>query len=65
MLHRSDGCARGSSPAVYGHLDPRAALLETWARGRYGIPYEKRMPLVMVPVDMELKRVLDDLQAPA
>jgi RES domain-containing protein len=51
---------RGAFPAVYGSLDPHTALLETLGTGgRYGIPYEERMPLVMVAVDVELARLLD------
>jgi RES domain-containing protein len=60
MLHGARWTPKGSFPAVYGSLDPQAALLETLGTGgRYGIPYEKRMPLVMVAVDVELERVLD------
>ncbi len=41
--------------AVYGTLDPYAALVET--EGTYGqsnIPFEQRLPLVMVAVDLTL-----------
>jgi RES domain-containing protein len=60
MLHGARWTPRGSFPAVYGSLDPQAALLEALGTGaRYGIPYEQRMPLVMVAVDVRLERVLD------
>jgi RES domain-containing protein len=60
MLHGARWTPRGAFPAVYGSLDPQAALLEALGTGgRYGIPYERRMPLVMVAVDVRLECVLD------
>jgi RES domain-containing protein len=51
---------RGAFPAAYGSLDPQTALLEALGTGdRYGVPYEKRMPLVMVAVNVNLERLLD------
>lgn len=45
---------------MYGSLDPQSALLEALGTGgRYGIPYEERMPLVTVAVDVKLDRLLD------
>lgn len=46
--------------AVYGTLDPYAALAETVGTfGSYAIPYEQRLPLVLVAIDVKLQRVLD------
>ncbi len=46
--------------AVYGTLDPHAALAETVGTyGSYAIPYEQRLPLVLVAIDVKLQRVLD------
>ncbi|MEX2168131.1 MAG: RES family NAD+ phosphorylase [Pirellulales bacterium] len=50
----------GLFPVVYGSLDPFAALAETiGAYGHYAIPFEQRMPLVMVGIAAELQRALD------
>lgn len=46
--------------AVYGSLNPFAALAETGAiQSRFGIPFSQRTPLVMVAVGATLKRVLN------
>lgn len=59
-LHGARWTPKGAFPTVYGSLDPQAALLETLGTGgHYGIPYEKRMPLVMVAVDVKVERLLD------
>lgn len=59
-LHGARWTPKGGFPAVYGSLDPQAALLESLGTGgRYGIAYEQRMPLVMVAVDVEVERMLD------
>jgi RES domain-containing protein len=46
--------------AVYGTLDPYAALAETvGVYGHYNIPFEQRLPLVLIAIDVRLVRVLD------
>jgi RES domain-containing protein len=51
---------QGGQPTIYGSLTPQAALLESLGTGgRYGIPNEQRLPLVMVAVDVQLQAVLD------
>lgn len=46
--------------AVYGTLDPYAALAETLGTyGDYEIPFEQRLPLVLVGIEATLQRVLD------
>jgi RES domain-containing protein len=51
---------KGSFPAVYGSLTPETALLETLGTGgKYGIPYEQRMPIVMVAVNIHVNSLLD------
>lgn len=46
--------------AVYGSLDPYAALAETvGSYGHYSIPFEQRLPLVLVAIRCELRLVLD------
>jgi RES domain-containing protein len=58
--HGSRWTPIGSYPAVYGSLDPHTALLETIATARhYGVPADKRMPLVIVAVDVGVQRLLD------
>ncbi len=59
-LHGARWTPKGSFPTAYGSLDPQSALLESLGtEGRYGIPYEERMPLVMVAVDVDLARAPD------
>src|SRR5690606_29550077 len=46
--------------AVYTSLDPFAALAETLGTyGKYNIPFAKRMPLVLIGIEVALARVLD------
>lgn len=46
--------------AVYGTLDPYAALAETVGTyGHYSIPFEHRLPLVLVGFEVQLQHVLD------
>lgn len=46
--------------AIYGTLDPYAALAETLGTyGDYSIPFEQRLPLVLVGIEVKLQRVLD------
>ncbi|MBI4605036.1 MAG: RES family NAD+ phosphorylase [Planctomycetes bacterium] len=50
----------GLFAAVYGSLDPNAAVVETIGTHRhYGIPPEQRMPLVLNAIQVRLRRVLD------
>ena len=59
-LHGARWTPRGAFNAVYGSLEPQSALLEALGTGgKYGLTYEKRMPLVMVAVDVKLQRTLD------
>jgi RES domain-containing protein len=46
--------------AIYGSLDPFVALAETLGTyDAYGIPFEQRMPLVLVGIRVQLSRLLD------
>ncbi len=46
--------------AVYGSLDPYSALAETVGTYRhYGIPFEQRLPLVLVAFDVAIELVID------
>jgi RES domain-containing protein len=46
--------------AIYGTLDPYAALAETVGTyGHYSIPFEQRLPLVLVGIEVQLQRLLD------
>jgi RES domain-containing protein len=50
----------GLFPAIYGTLDPYAALAETLGTyGHYQIPFEQRLPLVLVAIEVRLQRLLD------
>lgn len=46
--------------AIYGSLDPYAALAETVGTyGQYHISFEQRLPLVLVGIRIRLQRILD------
>ncbi len=46
--------------AIYGSLDPYAALAETVGTyGQYHISFEQRQPLVLVGIRIRLQRILD------
>jgi len=59
-LHGARWNPPGQFNAVYGSLNPFAALAETGAiQSRFGIPFAQRTPLVMVAATVRLKSVLN------